>query len=52
MPTEGPEIWRETLKKREKMRNVHCRTWYMARKLKITENDNNTRQVVKYDEKY
>jgi hypothetical protein len=25
-----------------KFRNVHCRTWNMARKLKITENEKNT----------
>ena len=30
-----------------KFRNVHCRTWNMARKLKIKENENNTRYVVK-----
>jgi hypothetical protein len=35
-----------------KKRNAHCRIWYMARKLNITENENNTRWVVKYDEKY
>ena len=34
------------------MRIAHCRTWNMARKLKIMENENNTRWVVKYDEKY
>ena len=28
--------------KREKMRNAHCRTWNMARKLKITENEKYT----------
>ena len=38
--------------KRGKFRNVQCRTWNMARKLKITENENNTLQVVRYDEKY
>jgi hypothetical protein len=25
--------------KREEMRNAHCRTWNMARKVKISEND-------------
>ena len=35
-----------------KFRNVHFRTWNMARKLKITDNEKNTRYVVKYDEKY
>ena len=34
------------------MRNAHCRTWNMARKLKIKENEDNTRYEVKYDEKY
>ena len=34
------------------MRNTNCRTWNMARKLKITENENNTREEVKCDEKY
>ena len=28
------------------MRKAHCRTWNMARKQKITENENNTLQVV------
>ncbi len=32
------EIWRENWK-RWKFRNVHCRTWNMARKLKIMENE-------------
>ena len=35
-----------------KFRNIHCCTWNMARKLKFTENENNTRWVVKYDDKY
>ena len=34
------------------MRNVHFRTWNMARKLKITENGYNTLYLIKYDEKY
>jgi hypothetical protein len=29
----------EITEKREKMRNAHCRTWNMARKLNITENE-------------
>ena len=29
------------------MRNAHCRTWNMVRKLKITENDKYTLQDVK-----
>ena len=32
------------------MRNAHCRTWNMARKLKITENEKYTLQDVKYGE--
>ena len=31
------------------MRNAHCRTWNMARKLKITEHEKYTLQDVKYD---
>ena len=31
------------------MRNAHCKTWNMARKLKITENEKYTLQEVKYD---
>ena len=34
------------------MRNAQGRTWNRARKLKITENENNTRYVLKYDEIY
>ena len=30
------------------MRNSHCKTWNMARKPKITENEKNTLQEVKY----
>ncbi len=33
-----------------KFRNVHCRTWNMARKLKITENEKYTLYDVKYGE--
>ena len=29
----------EITEKRKKMRNAHCRTWNMANKLKITENE-------------
>ena len=32
------------------MRNAHCRTWNMARKLKIKENEIYTLQDVKYGE--
>ena len=30
------------------MRNSHCRTWNMARKLKITENGKHSLQEIKY----
>ena len=30
------------------MRNAHCRTWNIARKLKITENEKYTLQDLKY----
>ena len=33
-----------------KFTNVHCKTWNMARKLKITENEKYTLQEVKYGE--
>ena len=33
-----------------KFRNVHCRTWSMGRKLKITENEKHTLEDVKNDE--
>ena len=33
------------------MRNAHCRTWNMARKLKIKENENYTLQDVEYGKK-
>ena len=39
--TLGHEIWRRKLKKDGKFRNVHCRTWNRARKLKILENEKN-----------
>ena len=32
------------------MKNAHCRTWNMARNLKITENEKNTLQDEKYRE--
>ena len=32
------------------MRNAHCRTWNMERKLKITENEKYTIYDVKYGE--
>ena len=32
-----------------KFRNVHCRTWNMARKLKIMENEKHPRDVLKND---
>ena len=33
-----------------KFRNVHCRTWNMARKLKIMENEKHPLEHVKNDE--
>ena len=33
-----------------KFRNVHCRTWNMARKLKIMENEKHPRDALKNDE--
>ena len=33
-----------------KFRNVHCRTWNMARKLKIMENENHPLEALKNDE--
>ena len=34
------------------MRNAHCRTWSMARKLKITENKKHKLEDVKYGKKH
>ena len=33
-----------------KFRNVHCRTWSMARKLKIMENEKHTLEDLKIEE--
>jgi hypothetical protein len=33
----------DEITEKRKMRNAQCRTWNMARKQKITENENNTR---------
>ena len=33
-----------------KLRNIHCRTWNMARKLKIMENEKYPRDDLKNDE--
>ena len=33
-----------------KKRNVHCRTWNMARKLKVMENEKHTLDDLKNDE--
>ena len=33
-----------------KFRNVHCRTWNMARKLKIMENDKHSLEDLKNEE--
>jgi len=38
------------IEKGGKFRNVPCRTWNMARKLKITENEKYTLQDMKYSE--
>ena len=46
----GREIWRGKLKKVGKFRNVHFRTWYMARKLKIMESEKHTLDDLKNDE--
>ena len=40
---------RKTKKGRE-FRNVHCRTWNMAIKLKIMENEKHPRDALKNDE--
>ncbi|QIH95727.1 hypothetical protein GBG65_21430 (plasmid) [Curtobacterium flaccumfaciens pv. flaccumfaciens] len=48
--TLGREIWREKLKKGGKFRNVHCRAWNMARKLKIMENEKHPLDDLKNDE--
>ena len=40
----------EETEKGGKFRNVHCRTWNMARKLKIMENENHTLDDLKNDE--
>ena len=40
--TLGSEIWQGKLKKVEKIRNVHCRTWNVTRKLKIADNEKYT----------
>ena len=36
--------------KRGKCRNVHCRTWNMAKKMKIMENEKNPLDDLKNDE--
>ena len=56
-----PGIWRYTLKKlqneknmernsekHKKMRNTHCRTWIMVRKLKNVENETQTLYDLEY----
>ena len=40
----------EETKKGGKFRNVHCRTWNMARKLKIMENEKHPLDDLKNDE--
>ena len=39
-----------TTEKGGKFRNVHCRTWNMARKLKIMANEKHPREDLKNDE--
>ena len=48
--TLGREIWRGKLKKVGKFRNVHCRTWSVARKLKLMENQKIPLDALKNDE--
>ena len=48
--TLGREIWRGKLKKGGKFINVQCRTWNMARKLKIMENEKHPLDDLKNDE--
>jgi hypothetical protein len=40
----------EKTEKGRKFRNVHCRTWNMARKLKIMENEKHPLDDLKNDE--
>ena len=47
--TLGREIWRGKLKSGN-FRNVHCRTWNMARKLKILEIQKHQLDDLKNDE--
>ena len=47
--TLGREIWRVKLKKGGIFRNVYCRTWNMARKLKSMENEKNPLDHLKND---
>ena len=51
MPTVGPGISRKNSPTR-KMKNSHCRTWNMARKVTKEENEKHTWQDMKYGEKY
>ena len=46
MEKKRKEVWR----KMEKLRNVHCRKWNMARKLKIMENEKHPLDDLKNDE--
>ena len=39
--------WQETLKM-GKMRNAHCKTWSMVRKMKIVENEKHTQRDLKF----
>ena len=48
--TQEDMIYSEEKRKSWKMRNVHCRTWNMAEKLKIMENVKNPLYNLKNDE--
>ena len=51
MYTVGPGIWRETIKM-WKMRNEHCRTWKLARKLKNVGNETRILYDLAYGKKH
>ena len=48
--TLGREIWQKKTEKGGKFRNLFCRTWNMARKLKNMENEKNPLDELKNDE--
>ena len=47
----GPVIWRKNCK-RWKIRNAHCRTWNMVRKLKNVENETQIMYDLAYGKKH